>query len=189
VMTFNMNNIAEFMATVELTYFKYNINHPWQVMNLGETGCSPGRDQTRKTAHRVVTLVGKQVPWSKVNFKYSHRISFLACVNAAGEWFLSAPIFKGIREPRLSRGCHTIKVSKLMPKGWMAFWRKDVASVDSGIFIRWAREFIKQIRAKYGLQDWIVLFYDACRAHMTYEVINLFYTNKIAVIALPAHSR
>jgi len=91
-------------------------------------------------------------------------------------------------KPRLSRGCYTRKVSELMPKGWMAFWRKDVASVDSGIFIRWAREFIKQIREKYGLQDWIVLFYDACRAHMTYEVINLFYTNKIAVIALPAHS-
>jgi len=83
-MDFNLNSMSEFMAQVQLAYDKYHIRRPWQVLNLGETGFTPGRDLTSKTAPRVVTMAGKRVPWSDFNFKYPHRISFLVCVNAAG---------------------------------------------------------------------------------------------------------
>jgi len=188
LMAFNVESIAEYMAQVELAYSKYSIKEAWQILNLDETGFSPGRDLTGKTAHKVIASAGKGATWSNVGFKYPHRISFLACVSAAGDTFLPAPIFRGLREPFLSTGCYSRKVSELMPQGWKAFWRKDVASVDSAIFYSWSTEFIKEVRSKYGEQDWLILFWDGYRAHMTYRVINMFRANKVAVIALPAHS-
>lgn len=42
-------------------------------------------------------------------------------------------------------------------------------------------------REKLNANEWIVLFYDTCRAQMSAVLIRLFLKNKIAVVVLPAH--
>jgi len=56
------------------------------------------------------------------------------------------------------------------------------------IFLRWVRDFVVIASQKYGLQDWLVMFYDAFRVQMSHGVINTFRRNRIAVVTLPPHS-
>lgn len=60
--------------------------------------------------------------------------------------------------------------------------------MDSVLFEMWIRKFIAHINSVRVGDKWYVLFYDAHRAHMTSAVIENLYRNKIAVMALPAHT-
>lgn len=188
VMAFNAVTLSSFFAQVKLAYHKYNIVHPWQVLNLDETGYTPGRDLNGKVPERVVTKSGHRAVWPRVSFKYENRISILLCVGADGMEYLPAAVFKGVREPTLSDYVSRIRVSELMPSGWVCFWRKEVASVDGNIFHKWVQKFVPIARRGREPNVWMLLFYDACRSHMTTKSIQALRDARIAVIALPAHT-
>jgi len=136
----------------------------------------------------VVIARGKRATCPRALFKSTNRITLLACVNAAGEDFLPAPVFKGVREPLITVNLTPRPVSSLLPEGWKAFWRKDLGSVDQAVFRKWVKIFVPLVRKKYNEDTWLIMFYDAARSHMTSDVIGLFLENKIAVMALPSHT-
>lgn len=96
-----------------------------------------------------MTIAKQRAAAAKVNFRYPHRISFLACINAEGKSFVPSPVFKGQREPTFTVHAVPTCVADMIPSGWKAFWRKEMASVDSESFYRWGTVFVKVVREEY----------------------------------------
>lgn len=76
---------------------------------------------------------------------------------------MPAPVFRGLLETSFTVFGTPTRVTELISPEWEAFWCKEIASVDSEIFYRWAIAFVKVVRDQYGLTHWLVLFYDVCR--------------------------
>lgn len=188
VMAFNGVTLSNFFAQVQQAFETYGITSASQVLNLDETGFTPGRDMNGLAPERLITNAKCRAVWSRLSFRYENRISLLLCVGADGQEYAPAAVFKGVREPTLTEFLTPTKVSKLMPPGWNCFWRRDVASVDSNIFKKWAHKFVADVRARNDNERWMILFYDACRSHMTTAAIDVFRAANIAVMALPAHT-
>lgn len=185
---FNAFNIGQFFAQVNLLYDTLSIKKPCQVCNLDETGFSPGRDIVGMSGKRVITQQGIRAVCQMPSFKYQHRITVLACVFADGSPIAPAVVFRGEREPLLTSPTISRKASEVVKDPWLLFWRKDVASVDTGIFRRWIDNFIPLARAHVHSSEWIILYYDALRSHMSAGVVHKLAESKIAVMALPAHT-
>jgi len=115
------------------------------MFNLDETGFTPGRDLTGKIHHRVVTTAMRRAIWSKVNYKYSKRVTLIRCINAAWERFLPIFVLTGVREPQATDGSTPTPVTHIIPQGWLCCWRRDVGSVERQEFKNWAREFVSAI--------------------------------------------
>lgn len=188
VLAFNGDHVGNFFAQVRLIYKTYKISEAWQVLNLDETGFTPGRDLKGTTPQKCITKAGNRAVWPQVSFKYTNRISLLFAIGADGQEYSPAVVFKGVREPTLSDHVSSEKVSRLMPTGWVCYWRRDVASFDQRIFRDWVDKFIVQVRIGKPSSAWLILFYDACRAHLTSGAISKMRDEKIAVCALPAHT-
>lgn len=185
---FNAFTVGSFFAQVSLVYQNYKIRSPSQVFNLDETGFSPGRDVIGMKCSRVITEVGASAVTPKLSFNYTNRVSIIVCVCASGTSVAPGIVFKGVREPTLSSGAMSARVTQLVKEPWSVYWRRDTASVDSYIFGRWIDRFIAAVRTDVDSNDWAVLFYDALRAHMTSTVVEKLYKEKVAVVALPAHT-
>lgn len=157
VVAFISVTLSRFFAHVELAYTKYNIVHPWQVLDLCETGYTPGRDLTWKVPEGVVKTSVLRAVLLILNFRYEYRISILLRAGAHGTEYLPTAVFQGTREPILSsHGCRT-KVTDLMPSGWVWFWRGDVASFDGDISHNWNQKFATVGRRGRSMDTWILL--------------------------------
>lgn len=81
-----------------------------------------------------------------------------------------------------------VKIEEVMGDNWKIMCRKQLASVDTEIFIEWAKIFCLKIREKVSMENSIILFYDALRAHMCSKVIEIFLNRNIIVVVLAANT-
>lgn len=137
---------------------------------------------------RVITQAGIRAVMPRPNFGYQHRITVLACIFAHGVSVSPAVVFRGERQPHLNSGTDSGRVTDVVQKPWRAYWRKGIASVDTRIFEQWIEAFKPVARQHVSNETWLVLFYDAFRAHMTARVIGILANSRIAVMVLPAHT-
>lgn len=75
----------------------------------------------------------------------------------------------------------------MLTDSWHAYWREDKASFEMSLFIRWVQWVIPLERQKLADDGWIVLFYDALRAHTKPVVVEMLFEHRIEVFALSAH--
>lgn len=141
-----------------------------------------------KQSQRFVTIAGPRSVWSKISFRYQHRISMLIFIGADEKEYHTAAVFLGIREPSISNRVSHTKVSKLIPEERVAFRRRDVASVDTFISNKLVTTFTGVVQKRRNPQKWIIYFYDALRSHMSYYAIETIHAGNIAVLALPVHT-
>lgn len=107
-----------------MTIVRCNIKQDWHVLNLNETGYTPGRDLKGKLPERVVTGAEEITTQTKLNFRYEHRISALFCVGADGAEYSPIAVFKDVNEPTLSDAVSETRVTELMPANWTCYWRR-----------------------------------------------------------------
>lgn len=188
VVSFNAHIITHFFAQVSVLFQSKSIKSDQQIVNLDETGFTRGRDIHGTSSERVVTVAARRATQPHVSFRYNNRISLLLAIFADGCSVLPAVVVQGKREPTLSDFGSVKKVTDVVYKSWKVYWRSENASVETVIFPKWVHDFIPRARERIADGEWIVLFYNVLRAHMTCEVINLFNNNMIAVMELPAHT-
>lgn len=174
---------------MKLLFDALHISTPSQVYNLDEIGLSPGSDDLVRMRGQIVgSEMGKRAVIPRPNFKYHHRITVLVRVFADGSPTAPAVMCRDEREPMLISETKSKRESEVVFPLWSVSWRKDLASVDTIIFQRWIDKFIYVVRHKVDEEMWIVLFFEALRAHMSPYVIEKTSKNQIAVMELPAYS-
>lgn len=120
-----------------------------RVYNLDETGFTPGRDLAGCRQRRVASAKDNRPIVPKLAFRYKNRVSIIVSIFAGGTAIHPVAIFKGFWEPWLSDGSGSaVKVSMAVPPDWSAYWRRDIASVDTSNFNAYIFDFIRRARAK-----------------------------------------
>lgn len=103
----------------------------------------------------------------------------LPAVFADGETVLPAETFRTKKDLALQNGLVFVNVRQLASSSCRVFWRSGKAFFDRTIFQRWVEKFIPDPRSLVLEYAWMVVFYGALRAQMTFSVIELFHDNKM----------
>ena len=75
-----------------------------------------------------------------------------------------------------------------LPHGSTLALRAENGGVDSLNFINWAKDFVKYIKPLTRHERKVPLIYDAYRAHISLQVLEILHTNNVFVYALPVHT-
>lgn len=94
---------------------------PSQVCNLDENEFTSGRDLNYTNQPRVFSATKSRTVFLRAQFRYISRISILVAVFSDGVSIHPAVVFPGDREPLLSKGSTSEKISKVVPQGLYAF--------------------------------------------------------------------
>lgn len=109
-------------------------------------------------------------------------------MRADGNPFSLAVVLRGEREQRLSNAVQFVLVSRVVRPGWVVFWHKNIASVDTFVFSKWVKTFIAELRRGVDSSVWFDLFFDSMRSNMSSSVTSGLKKNRILVMELPAHT-
>lgn len=91
-----------------------NITRPLEVVNLKETGHTPGINLRGAKKHRIVIETGVRADVSNPNFKYFHHVAELVAVLAIYENVTLVAVFKKNREAFLSEDATSDKFSTVI---------------------------------------------------------------------------
>ena len=162
------------------------------IFNLDECGSTPERDMNSQTASRRFLQKRGSRDYQIGDFKYFNRITMMPIISATGSCAPPLFVFKGSRLP-----CRTVRVGNQtvdetpackLPPGFTLALRTENGSVDTVNFLNWAYNFVDHVKHLRANNRKVLLIYDAYRAHISLEVLELFLSNNIIVYALPAHS-
>jgi len=125
-------------------------------------------------------------------FSARDRITMMAIISAAGESGPPLFVFKGSRMPYRTVLKNGVAVDdtpacNLPPRSCVAL-RLENGGVDSENFRNWALRFVTFVSDLTEGGRKVLLTYDAYRAHLSLEVLELFSANNIIVYAVPAHT-
>jgi len=82
----------------------------------------------------------------------------------------------------------TETVFKCLPRGSMVAMREEVAGVDSYNFLRWADQFVEDVRPLTARGRKVLLIYDRYRSHMSLPVLRALRSGNVIAYCLPAHT-
>lgn len=109
-------------------------------------------------------------------------------VSVYGNLHSSCVVLKEQREYRPNLHGVPSRVGKIVGEDYMFFYLKDLGSIDTKCFLKYETKICKRIRTGKDPMEWFVLFYEALRSKMTNEVIKLFKSNSISVVAVSSHN-
>lgn len=181
-------NIAAHFARIKALSEKYGIKEPCQVFNLDESGFSirgmAWSGRSKRVVRRAARANARQLKWRG---SVDH-VTMMAVVSAGGQSYTPLFVLPGIKA-RYRRRCggRVETPADYLPSPNYLMMR-DVAGVDTDIFVTWAMNFIKE--TEYVRRDgrYILLVYDGFAGHLSYRVLSLFKAHRIIVAGLPAHT-
>lgn len=75
-----------------------------------------------------------------------------------------------------------------LPARSFVMTRKEVAGVDKEHFVRWAEQFVLDVKQQTGNNRKVLLTYDGYRSHMSIEALEILEEGGVIAYALPAHT-
>ncbi len=164
-----------------------------RIFNLDECGSTPERYMNGQPASRGFLQKRGSRDYRIGDFKYFNGITMMPIISADGSCASPLFVFKGSRLPyRTVRvGNQTVDKTPACkpPPGSTLALRTENGSVDTVNFLNWAYNFVDHVKHFTANSRKILLIYDAYRAHISLEVLELFFlSNNIIVYALSAHS-
>ena len=179
-------NVCEHISRLQETMNRYGITEARRVFNLDESGVS-FRKMGHCSCRKVVGLENNNFVCSLVRTKGNlDRLTVMCVVNAAGEQYKPVVVYPGKKAHfrRIHGSVETI-LDYLPP---CYFYQREVAGVDSAIFLDWAKGFISETQNLRAGGKKLLLLLDGYASHVQYSVLYLLHQNNVVVIGLPAHT-
>lgn len=148
-----------FFAQIEIIFEKYNIKEGSHIMNLDESGYTPGRESSGSNNKTLASFKNVRVYDPQSGFKYKERITILGCVSADGHIHTPCIVVKGTGAVRPTVDGKSVNIEEFMGDNWIVMYRKQLASVDTEIFLEWAKIFLctNSKKGQYGKIYYIIL--------------------------------
>lgn len=191
----NSKTVVSHFATLEKIRDENDITI-YRCFNLDEVGMSPARDlQTGSRERCILPRRGRSCTNDQrvIDFAYENYVSAMPVVSASGELGPMLVVIKGVKIPYrvLLRDGKKITQTpaSFLPRRALLVTRAERGSVDAQNFLNWAHSFVEYVRDLLENDGKVLLTYDAYRAHLSVEVLDLFRRNNIIAYAIPAHAR
>ena len=163
-----------------------------RIFNLNEVGTTPGKDTTCMTSAKrlLPRYSGQDICMQE--FKNVPRVTMLPVISADGQTGPPLFVFKGLRLPYRNVLCNgrvrTETPACNLPINSCLALRQENGGVDTVNFLHWAYSFVSFVGPLVANNRKVLLIYDGYRAHLSLDILELFYHNNIIVYALPAHT-
>lgn len=188
----NAENLTSFFAAIEKVVLENNIDDQ-RICNLDECGISAETDKVGRSRKKVYTLRSSRPQQKLPEFRNVDRITMMPVIFASGDYGKPLFVIKGNRIPyqtvKSSNGNEVVEtLSDCLPRGSIITTRTETASVDKNNFLRWARQFVEDIRDLTANNRKVLLIYDAYRSHMHFQALKVLDEGGVIAFALPAHT-
>ncbi|XP_051158509.1 uncharacterized protein LOC127279895 [Leptopilina boulardi] len=169
---FNKADVTKFYDLLEEIILKHKLTAK-RMFNVDEFGTSV----VPKCVSKIVALKGKHQVASRKSAKRGQLVTAEVCFSADGQYMPPMLIFPRKRDKQ--------KCLNGKPEGaWAEF--NDNGWIDSGIFTRWFKEFIKF--TKCTEKSPVLLILDGHASHVkNLNVIDLAQENGVIILCLPPH--
>lgn len=173
---------------------KHNLSAK-NIANLDEAGCTPGKDVTGTTTHKVFTRALHRQESREPQFGSScEGVTIMPVIFADGTTGPLLSVFKGesgVRSRTIMRDDGKVEsqlITECLPHGAVVAYNSSVAGVNGDIFKQWGERFVECCRQWNSGGKPFLLLYDGYRSHLSHRVLSLFEKNNIIAYALPSHT-
>lgn len=187
----NADNLTSFFAAIEKIISENDIDAEC-LCNLDECGISSEIDKVGRCHQKVYSLRSSKPQQKLPEFHNVDRITMMPVIFASGQCGKPLFVIKGKRLPYQyvegSIGRERIEtLADCLLRGSIITSRSETASVDKEKFLRWAKQFVKDIQDLTSNGRKVLLLYDAYRSHMHIQALRVLDEGGVIAFALLAH--
>eukprot|EP00178_Gracilaria_changii_P018579 TRINITY_DN531_c0_g1_i1.p1 TRINITY_DN531_c0_g1~~TRINITY_DN531_c0_g1_i1.p1 ORF type:complete len:353 (+),score=29.71 TRINITY_DN531_c0_g1_i1:40-1059(+) len=184
----NAEALTHHFATLQRLVADYNLDGD-RIFYLDEVGVTPDKDVTGVSSLRRTFPRRGSRDMVMNDYHYKNRITMMPVVSAAGDCGPLLVVVKGSRIPYRTVLKNGVAIQEAptvsLPRNAVIATRCDTGGVDSVNFKAWAQRFVAYVHSLTINGRKVLLVYDAYRAHLSLEVLELFHQNNIIVTHYP----